>query len=300
MEEFAGQFHLEPDDGFGSAVTLDRTAVNRSRVALQRRRVLATRRGPRRALTSSRTLYQMFAAGWAFDFSDDAVAVRVLLEAIADKGSGEAIAGGHSWTFGRPAGHRTFAGYAMTADGRSYKLHRGIAQELALTIEPNRLVGAEARFEFSDLTEVAADDPDTVAAPQTFASGLTASVEWGGVALDAFALALNLSRDLAPAGMTPAGVFTGALGNPVCDITGRLSCRVPVEDDDLFLGQVTRALTIRIEAGESSLLIECPAVVFESLQRNIVSAGAVEHAVQFLATMPAGIDTLATFSLFEP
>lgn len=299
MEEFAGQFHLEPDDGFGSAVTLDRTAVNRSRVALQRRRVLSTRRGPRRAVASARTLYQMFSAGWTFDFADDAVAVRVLLEALADKGSGEAITGGHSWTIGRPNGHRTFSGYAMTADGRSYRLHRGIAQELALTVEPNRLVGAEARFEFSELTEVAAADADTVADPGVFASGLTASVEWGGVALDAFALALNFSRDIAPAGMTPAGVFTGALGNPVCDITGRLSCRVPVEDDDLFLGQVTRSLAVRVEAGASALLLEFPAVVFESLQRSVVSSGTVEHLVQFLA-IKSGSSPVATISLFEP
>jgi hypothetical protein len=298
MDEFTGQFHLEPDDGFASGVTLDRTAVNRSRVALQRRRQLVTRRGPRRGLINARTLFQSFGAGWTFDFSDAGESARVLLEAIADKGSGQAITGGNSWTIGRPNGHRTFSAYAMTADGRSYRLHRGIAQEVALTVEPNRLVGAEARFEFSELTEVAAASADTVADPHAFASGMTASVTWGGVALDAFALALNFARDITPARMTPDGVFTGALGNPVCDITGRLSCRVPVEDDDLFLAQVTRSLAVTVEAGAVTLAIEFPSVVFESLQRGVVSSGTVEHLVQFLARKD-GSSPIATISLLE-
>lgn len=301
-DEFLGQFHLEPDDGYSAPVVLERSAVTRSRVGLVRNRVMATRRGPRRTVRSARALWGQFSAGWEFEISDDFIPLKFLMEAFADIGSGTSLLNGMEWTFGKPAGlagHRTFSAYAVSADGRSYRLHRGVAQELALTVEPNRIVGAQTRFAFSRLEEVAADDPTIEAAPTEWASGLTASVEWDAVELPVFALALNFVRPLAPAGVNYSGEFTGALGSPVPDITGRLACRVDPGDDDIFLGEVTRSLTLRIEVGGNTILMEFPAVVFESLNRGIVSAGSVEHAVQFLATAE-GSSPLATISLLEP
>ncbi len=299
-ENFVGQFHLEPDDGFTSAVALDRIAVNRSRVAIARRRQAITRRGPRRAITSSRTLFSQYSAGWAFDIGDDLLSLKIIAEALFDRGSATAITDGFEWSIGRPNGHRTFAGYAVTADGRSYRLNKGICQEVALTVEPNRIVGAEARFEFASINDgVALADADTVAAPTTYASPVNASVVWGGETIPVFALALNIRRELAPAGIDEDGVARAVRGPEVPDIVGKMIARVPADDDDLFLDQVTRSLSLEITVAGKIVTLSLPNVVFENLNRTVVDRGSVEHELEFLAVL-SGNDPLATFALAEP
>lgn len=299
MNEYAARFHLEPDDGYAGGVSLDRTAVVRSNVALQRRRSALVRRGPRREIVATAEIASTYSATWDFDVSNDLPTMHTAIEAMGDRGSRAAITGGNQWTIGREAGWRTFSAHTATEDGVDYTLAGGICREISLTITTGAIVAAATAWEFLTMTATPEAAADTDAAPAAFASPIDAGVTWDGTDLDTFSLAINLSRDLTIADLGEDGIPQGYSGRTIVDIAGRLIARVDAADaEDLFAGQLTREMVITIPAGATTMTITLHTVEFLMTKRRIVGAGQIEHEIEFVATtaggLPAATITLVT------
>lgn len=297
MNEYLARFHLEPDDGYAGGVALDRTAVVRSAVSMERRRSAMVRRGPRRTIKKSADVFSTYGIGWNFDINDDLPSMQMALEAMCDRGSMAAITGGNSWTIGKESGFRTFVAHSATEDGLEQTLTGGICRELAITITTGAVVAATTSWEFQTLESAAEAEPDTTGDASTCASPMNATVAWGGVDLDTFSLAINFSRDLTVGDVDEDGIPRGYSGKTTVDLAGRLVARASEADAaTMFEGALTRSLTITIPVGDTTMTIALSACEFVITGRRIVGAGDVEHQIEFVATAGTSA-TLATVSL---
>lgn len=297
MTDRTANLHLQAADGYAGGFSEERIAVTRSKAAVRRSRKTMVRVGPQRESKSTRTLSQTYALTYDVDLSDATTTLALLIDAIADKGSYQNTGDDHEWTLGRHDGFRTFSAFFDSADGTSYKLGRGIMQELAITAGTRKPVEISTNWEFGTIEEIATAAADIEDSAGLFASGLTTTLKWNGTDLPAFSASLTISRDLAPGAVGPDGIPTGYTGAAAPSVVGRIAARCSAaEADDLFITDLTRSLEIRIAAGTAVLTITFPAVNFAITNRRIVDNGQVEHQLEFLATM-TGSNALATFAL---
>lgn len=300
MQEEYARFHLAPDDGFTSAVAIDRTAVARSSVAMTRSRAGIVRRNPRRAIVANQPLYSTYAVTWDTDVCDDLPTLRMLMEALCDRDTCTAVTGGHEWQMdGASAGFRTFSAWAATEDGLSHRLHGGICREASITATTGTIAAVATTWEFQRIEAVEEGEPDTAAAPTAYAGSIECRCEWGGSPLTAWAVALNFSRDLAVADIDDTGVPRGYSGRPTVDIAGKMSCRVSSEDAaELFEAEILREFVLSMTAGTVTMTITLHRANFIITGRRVVGNGQIEHTIEFVATAGTGLPT-ATVSLVQ-
>lgn len=300
MTDELARFHLEPDDGYAGAVTLDRTAVGRVSVALQRTRSAVVRRGPRRAITGSVPLHNAYALTWDMEASNDLPTMRTILEALCDAQSALIVPGGHEWTLNASdKGARTFSSWTATEDGLSHRLRGGICKEVSLSINTGSIAAIASTWEFLTCEEVVEETADTTSSADRWAGGVDCHASWGGQDLTAWAVALNFSRDMSVGDIDDVGVARGYTGRPAVDIAGRLVGRISGEDAaELFRSDSTRELKISLYAGSAKMVITLHRVTFMITARRVVGNGQIEHTIEFVATAGTGLPT-ATVSLVQ-
>lgn len=252
------------------------------------------RRGPSEGVVATGPLH--IARGFTLELQHGTAAFwsAFLAGAIADAGSEVVDGATTTWSLGRSnAAPRRHAVLASHVSGTVERLKDAVLNTWQINVERRSAVRHLTDWRFLSTESATYEAVDETKRGYEVAGSRQVQATFGEDGAPVFACAINLTRDLRPAGFRHTGTPTTFDGSTAVEITGRILCQLtPTQSAALLAGKLTLPLALAISHGHT--LTFSADVVCRSEGRRHLGDGMWEDDVIFAAVGPA------TLTLVQP